>query len=259
MLRTKKRAWARRAVLALSVLGAICFAVSASSYFRGCITQEWHDQHEEQDQKRPAVFSMVVGNANALTGCFGFAFEKNADTIIAFGTLVIGIFTLFLWGATQQTLQLAREEFLARHRPEIIVHSVEPSHDFDRDETESTTLVASVTYFNKGIAPATVIETRGDIANRGWPLRSNIDLPVISKLNRKIDSGLSGTVAIFSNVQHRAVKHLADDVESFVVCLGVVVYADDAGNVRRTGFCRRYDRHAKRWLRAEESEYEYAY
>jgi hypothetical protein len=44
-----------------------------------------------------------------------------------------------------------------------------------------------------------------------------------------------------------------------LVCVGVIVYADDNGTDRQMGFCRRYDSASDRWLTMDEPEYEYSY
>jgi hypothetical protein len=40
--------------------------------------------------------------------------------------------------------------------------------------------------------------------------------------------------------------------------LSLIKYADELGNVRETSICRRFDRQAKRFVRVEDSDYEYA-
>lgn len=88
----------------------------------------------------------------------GAFLEAHNQTISALATLVIAAFTITLWWTasrqsrlTQDAIALARDEFLATHRPKIIVHSTEIDW---RDSDEGPCIGARVTIVNAGASEA---------------------------------------------------------------------------------------------------------
>lgn len=163
---------------------------------------------------------------------------------------------------TRESIDLARDEYLATHRPEIFIHTVEFAHDA-MEHSEKTTVGAQISYVNKGRNSATIVEIRGRITNRTFPLQSGImhwEQHVVP--TEKILTGRRGYIRISSQIDpdFERIRQRSDtNPRGHVICIGCIVYEDDRGVRRETGFCRRLDAIAERWVPIENSEYEYAY
>jgi hypothetical protein len=59
-------------------------------------------------------------------------------------------------------------------------------------------------------------------------------------------------------VTHRAIHDDPDILGPALYLIGVLKYRDDLTNLRRTGFCRRYDRHSGRFRPVDDQDYEHA-
>ena len=203
--------------------------------------------------------------------------DQHNGFVTAVATLVMAAFTGTLWrtsqkqGAlaqqsidlTRKSIDLANAEFNATHRPEIVVHSVEVNWFTIADKAESSArplefLGATVTYYNKGSTDATVENIKASIAVRQVPLEAGTHLPGLS-LNypKVIPSGIGDRFSPDSNVLASSIGLMRNDTAVF--CIGWIWYADMRGAHRQTGFATQYDPIRRRWVRLEDSSYDYAY
>jgi hypothetical protein len=222
----------------------------------------------EQEANRNQGAPMLAHVNSVLWSVINFLRTYNG-AVIAVATVFIGVFTFVLARITgrqakltRESIELARDEFLSSHRPEIIVHSVELAFDVVNG-TDEATAGAQVIYVNKGRTPATVVDIRARITRRTFPLRTGIPImDTVPVPGFKMPSGGKGYVRVTSKyrLEHeRVVQQSEPSPRGFVVLMGVIVYTDARSARRETGFCRQLDAVGERWLPVGNPEYEYAY
>jgi hypothetical protein len=195
--------------------------------------------------------------------------ERLADytEALAAFTAMLAIVTVALAGAsiwqgilTKQSIDLARAEFNVTHRPKIIVKAFQMTGASDLEVGEAPTWVFLAQ--NIGDSPGKIIQVRsGTIvltANEkipndlSFPFHEDFNITLVSREKELFPcnggSPLVGTedMTIFAGT----------DV---LLCMGIIVYVDESGIQRETGFCRRYRSREREWDTVMESEYEYAY
>lgn len=169
--------------------------------------------------------------------------------------------------AAKEGVALARQQFMAAHRPELVIHSFVPI--IDGDEPGETVKVMIV-YFNKGRGVAKDIERYGYITNIKTPLTAGIEPPQIDSPRADIEPGERRTLLVESTWDLSATQFAATSAPKegpWLICIGKIVYRDGAGVARELGFSRRLyiDPNpdewlsAERWVPVEGSEYEYSY
>lgn len=192
--------------------------------------------------------------------------------ITAVATAFIGWFTATLWratteqaGLTRESIKLARDEFLASHRPKIIIHTVENHYVRAADE-EDLWLGARVICVNKGKSAATITEIRCEITRRkGGTPETGIAIEFLDEIpipDDPLPSGLDYQFSVESVMSHRHEHRrqmLEESYKGDVYCIGRIIYLDSAERRRMTGFCRRYDANSGRWVRVEGKQYDYNY
>lgn len=178
--------------------------------------------------------------------------------VLAAGTL--GLF----WVAARQGNQLERE-FIATHRPKLVVRSVmlrnalipgEAPRDFKMGFTLHYLVV------NVGPTTATIVQatsTRSMVPNpREWTPGDQVytsDGDGIVGRELKSGESCAGTCDNGSGL----IESVAARSPFFpIYFLGYVVYEDSAGVQRRTGFIRRYDLKERSLVREPNPDYEYA-
>lgn len=188
--------------------------------------------------------------------------EHNDKVIGALSGAAVAAFTGTLWWstrglfrATNASIQLARDEFIATHRPKIIVYGMEvslPGDDKPRpvhfrfvntgDTDASVTLIESKIVYAKGMAvPAGINLVRHDV----------IKQPIL------VRSGWNGIAITPEGAGF--INLVRSGKEGVVFCVGVIVYRDKNDIERRTGFCRWYDSESGRWKKLYDEDYEYVY
>lgn len=191
------------------------------------------------------------------------------NKLTAVATVVIAFFTGTLFFATFGQLKHLRREFLSTHRPKIVIHSVEITHD-KAAGSAGETIGASVVYFNIGDTPARIKEINAQITRRPLPLQSGLGLGIGTRLSslpvpkKPIISGTPNYFGIFSKHTLENERHIERAAQDggrggALICLGQIVYEDGRGVRRETGFCRRLDTKTARWVSMDHPEYEYAY
>jgi hypothetical protein len=190
-----------------------------------------------------------------------------AAVISAIAAAIIAWFTVTLAGATRgllkatadqarltkKSINLARKEFNATHRPKIIIHSAAPLFE---TSTEGETLGATITYYNAGDADADIKTIRCLIAQQPFGVKPNWVIPEMPDAlpNAPIKSG-TGQIFFFNS----NIRAAEGEMGLQAYCVGRIEYLDKAGLKRETGFIRVYG--SRRWNRLEDDPngYEYAY
>jgi hypothetical protein len=149
-----------------------------------------------------------------------------------------GVFLLRAEKTSQALAKLAREEFIATHRPRIIVRFLQgPFHDDDGRE------FCWVTFANIGETAATLIEIGGDLARRNRDT-GDWKIPGLDASPKPIeavvlDSGQRHVVTITAKVPMSDMDIFGDVTETYELCaVGRVRYQDGNGRIRETAFLR---------------------
>jgi hypothetical protein len=181
---------------------------------------------------------------------------------------VIAVFQLFVFGwqaiqlkrtvqAAKEASELGNKEFIATHRPKLIVCGL----DFVGGADDEKPLYVSFRYVNAGdsvakiktIGTKLIHDPKPSIAS-GLEFRDQTITPPI-----EVESGRHGfrlTVDTLDTPDYI----FSDATEAkTLICVGYIVYTDGNGADRQMGFCRRYDSSGNRWLAVEDPEYEYSY
>jgi hypothetical protein len=190
-------------------------------------------------------------------------FISPAATWIA--TAVIGAYTIVLSrvtgrqaALTRESIDLARQEFIATHRPKIIVYGVDVKLPGDTGNDRQV----HFRYVNVGDSEAVVTSisscihvARKDRPPAGLELHRHtvIRHPILCK------SGEHGFAITPDSVSFINLVRSGKPPNEAVFCVGVIAYRDKNDIERLTGFCRRYDGNSERWLQLADHDYEYAY
>ena len=196
-----------------------------------------------------ALFTIILAVASGLQYCAIMASIRESRRIAAVQARF-----------TKKSLDLAREEFISTHRPKIIVYGVDFGGSPNEDEKP---IPVTFRYVNSGVSTAYVTE----IGSRVIHLVNKPNLPndVQFRLAQipfpiEVKSGMHGfgiTIDKMTPWSPRALNALVG--KESVVCVGYLVYEDDNGTKRQTGFCREYDPASKRWKPVKDDDYEYSY
>ena len=231
--------------------------------FQQCVTDERGHQSANNSNKSRFIIGRAIEPQFVCSVEF---LDSHSGFVAALAGIAVALFTYTLYtasieqaGLTRDSITLARDEFLATHRPKIVIHAIEFSNDIS-DSPAHPNVGASITYFNKGRSEAVIVEIQAVISGRGLPLQSGIILPTIQTARVVVPVGMPGTFIIGSEIDDRHIRLLEGG--QAVVCAGVIIYEDAKGNRRRTAFCRQFVRQMSGrpcWVEMDEPEYEYAY
>lgn len=195
---------------------------------------------------------------------YGFRF-KVTDSLLVLFTAILAIFTGLLWcstkklwGTTKDSVDLAREEFIASHRPKIIVRNF---GIMDGEIPNGKPINIFFVAANIGESTGKIVEVRSATVVLG--AKEELPLDFSFPFSEKFDFNLvSGTHEVFpangctplENTE--SMKVYAGDYAFY--CIGTLAYIDEIGIRRETGFCRRYYSREGRW-EVIGSQYEYTY
>jgi hypothetical protein len=189
-------------------------------------------------------------------------FDEHNAAFGALATIVIAVFLVKVTNKqarlTQQTIDLARDEFIATHRPRVIVRFIATSF-LDSGHRSIDVHVANI-----GAGPATIQELGCGLARRrgnNWLTRGVTGDPeainpvVLLKSGEryvfeKAASIIYGDAEIFdeADVGNRAINTCA---------FGVIRYSDENGVERETGFFRIYDASSEKFIPSQDQGEEY--
>src|ERR1700688_3673164 len=124
-----------------------------------------------------------------------FSWIRDPNNLTAISTAVIAAFTIILAGVgycqarlIRKSINLARAEFNATHRPKIRIHVAEFKHLPPKIEGDSNRAGASVLCFNVGESAAMNVEVRGQIF-AGSNFSIDVQRPLIMTVP-KLESGI---------------------------------------------------------------------
>lgn len=207
--------------------------------------------------------------ARVLSG-IGTWLAKFIEDPIAVFTALLFVFTAMLWYVTyrlsvdarrssrcqyiqtRQALRLARQEFIATHRPEILIHALERLEPIEGDEYGL--LRARLIYANIGRTIAQIERIEASIFSSSAPVRGARPGANIPVGTRQLASGARDSFDL-NFLPNQTTLNTLD-----VYCVGVIVYRDGSSNRRDTGFIRMFHPGQNQWIRVEgENEYDYQY
>jgi hypothetical protein len=187
--------------------------------------------------------------------------------LTAISTLMIAAFTVVLalvgWRQarlTREAINLTRAELNLTHRPKVIVKSFQMMGDGDLKVGEAPNWI--FVGQNIGDSPARVIQVRsGTIVLKAkekiptdisFSFHEDFKITLVSREKELFPANGGNTLEGNQAMEIFAGSHA-------LLCMGIIVYTDENGIQRETGFCRRYRSREREWDTISESEYEYAY
>jgi hypothetical protein len=180
---------------------------------------------------------------------------KITDSLLALFTLLLVLIGAWQGYKLKRTVDLAREEFIATHRPKIKIHAVEVRRT---EVGENVFLGASILAFNIGESVAKNVEVRGQIF-MGPNFALDVARPIVKTIP-EVSSGQKLRAEINSDCQ---VSYAAAARRTGVIfyCIGWIAYWDESGQRRETGFCFQpeFSNEGDRWVSANKPEYDYDY
>jgi hypothetical protein len=221
----------------------------------------WQASYLPTERQKEECYEAAKKAGNEQDECKSF-WEKVTSDPIAMFNLILAFSTVGLWVATismsragNNQIKLAREEFIATHRPKIRIHAVEIKH---REVDDKVFIGASILAFNVGESVAKNVEVRGQIF-MGPRFALDVQRPIV-KAFPEVLSGQKLRADIDSDCQ---VSTAVAGRRNGIICyyLGWIAYWDEAGNRRETGFCLQPESGANggRWVSANQPEHEYEY
>jgi hypothetical protein len=112
----KRQRWRARffwALLWLIGLAGVGMLVNYSKTFTDCVHAHKNDNEYQQLRERAGVFAGVLKREGARAGllyaCGGDFADKNNGAIVAFATVIVGLFTFTLWRSTDRLWQASLE------------------------------------------------------------------------------------------------------------------------------------------------------
>jgi hypothetical protein len=254
----------RNALIFLGTCGAILFVFAWSeneiaSSFQSCISkQASQNSPEHANDQGQAVVAII--RAQAI--CSLRLIDQHNGFFAALAAIAVAAFTFTLWVSTDkqarltaQNTKLAREEFIATHRPKIKIHAVE----ITRTEVDGDNRIgASILCFNVGESIAKNVEVRGEIF-MGPRFAIDVQRPIV----RRFPEVLSGQKFRAEMNSDWQVIYAAAGKRTGIhcYCIGWIAYWDETGHRRETGFCfqTEFSNEGDRWVSAGKPEYEYDY
>jgi hypothetical protein len=188
------------------------------------------------------------------------------SALTALATIVVAAFTGTLWwvgagqydilakqyGRLDDQIKLARQEFIATHRPKVIVRFIQGfSYDDDLHE------IIFVTVVNTGVNSAIIREFGCDLGRRKdghW--LGGIDGTPKAITPVTLKSGERHTFTVRSPTPYGDAE-VADDAWAEICAVGRIRYADESNVVRETGFFRTYNRESEAFVRSHDAGEEY--
>lgn len=255
---------------ALSTSPPIYNDCTKAYYYKG-VTSGDHSLADDESLKRAPITGQqktadskkneAYRECKKLEAEVGLTFYTQRLVWAGVGTIVVLLLQslALAWTAylTQGTLRLARQEFIAAHRPLITPYG------FDIQFPEGEAAQVHFRYVNKGESTAfvtgigtkiVITETQkleAGIDHIHQTIEPPIEVPVGMHGFRITPEKVDPLPIIFSDevgVQHPR-----------VVCVGYIMYRDANDFRRQTGFCRVYDSATHRWVKMDDEEYEYIY
>jgi hypothetical protein len=260
----RKNAW--RALIAIVVVWFGYVALESTSV-QNCIADKESKQAEEQSKENaPKFFHSFIMGTRLRTNCIGSLLYDNRDAVTAVATAFIAIFTLTLWWSTRgmlrvtnESIKLAKEEFISTNRPRVILRIIHFSYPEDRTQDVPIMCI----FVNIGRTDAEIIELDIEFVHRPnrqfrpVPRQASAGTPLKGG-GRTMKSGETFSREIQSGLKESEIALIAGQPLYYV--RGAMTYLDKGGVRRSIGFCRDYDPHDRTFHKtdmARDLGYEY--
>lgn len=197
-----------------------------------------------------------------------FAFVDNhngavtviATVFICFFTFVLAIITRRQAILTRESINLARDEFVATHRPRIIVRFIATSYLNGHQSVD-------VHVVNIGESAATIRELGCGLARRkerDWLTRGitgdpkQVDPIVLVSGERHVFEKAASITYADAEIFGDAIDGTGDERRTIETCaFGSIRYTDETGIERETGFFRVYDPSSEKFIASQDPGEEY--
>lgn len=174
--------------------------------------------------------------------------------VLALSTVVLAVSTILLWNTTSHQLRIARRDFIATHRPRVIVRFIQGLYYTDGGQQ-----AINVTLVNIGVGRAVITALGSDLARRGED--GNWSPPGVSATAKPyppITLGSGERHSFEVAVPYTDLHIAADALDIYEWCaVGEIKYKDDNGIIRETGFFRVYDKKTNRFIPSPNADEEY--
>ncbi|HUX54907.1 MAG TPA: hypothetical protein VMV56_10860 [Williamwhitmania sp.] len=180
-----------------------------------------------------------------------------ATTIIAAFTIALACSTKKLWGITKESVDLAREEFTASHRPRIILRNVSVINE------NGYKIIYSLV--NIGGSKATIVNSwiLTEFINPSMPIRNirsagHDDLGKVELQAgecRDFNCELVGDTSLFMRFGKNTLR-FGENSNADLFFAGSVRYADNFNNIRDSFFRRKFE--GGGFCRTNDADHEYA-
>jgi hypothetical protein len=232
-------------VFVLGVVALVC-TLTFSPSFKKCHAAV--DQNSAKGEEQSAI---PVGVWHVVQ-CEAVSLNENNGAVTAVATLGIAAFTLILWLATSrqafltsEIIGLTREEFLASHRPLLVVHSLRILEIDPSRLPDDQPLRVQFGVINAGTSAGTVTGSAVylDVLPR-------IDRPYLPELPpnktpiiplRRFDVGATDNRVEVTSDRY-GYGNFVNNPDKTPYLSGWIVYEDGRGHARTTFFCRQFNR-----------------
>jgi hypothetical protein len=204
----------------------------------------WQASYSPTERQKEECYDRAKNTGYKQDECKSF-WEKTTSDPIALFNLILAFSTAGLWVANislsragNNQIKLARQEFIATHRPKIVIHAVE----ITRREVDGEIFIgASILAFNKGESPAKNVEVRGEIF-----MGPGFAIDVLRPLVKTFPEVLNGQKLRAEITSDHGVVNAAAGNRTGIqfYCIGWIACFDASGD---------------RWISAGKPEYEYEY
>ena len=259
----------RLAVMWIVLATVLGFALGGTFVDWSLERPPYQKQHSASDSQQP---QNSINNDRSAFFAIGAWAADNAAAIGALSaigvllfTIVLAYSTVRLWEATRGLQKSGEQQFLATHRPRVVVRFVQgPAM------TENGGLATWITFANSGPNNAKIVSMGHDLGLRrdGRWIATGIDAELKAVTPFTLGSGDRHTIEVPArqdDIMDRDITTLWRSSRQAIVrdrhvrlCLvGEVRYRDDNGTIRHTGYWRVFDPESDRWIPDNESGGEY--
>jgi hypothetical protein len=231
----KKETVATAATIAIG-FGISFLIVGTSETFQSCVGENYHHEASETLEKG---LTELLGMSKVVSGCFGEFVHKNAESIIALFTVILGIATWLLWKATQKLVVGADLNAERQLRAYISFTPQSLSNAFPNFLPEASFIIT-----NTGQTPAYNIRYSAILEVLPYPLaRDQGDLvavhsehPTAGRPIHSKDDLFGGTKSLKKMTSDEYQKMIGSDHRLYLA--GIVWYEDIfKKETRKTKFC----------------------
>ena len=157
---------------------------------------------------------------------------------------------------TRESTDLSRDEFIASHRPLLIIHSINLLGFADDKPPDEQPLRASFVVINAGTGTGTILSSAlyleyAESIDAPWRQRAQLN-DIIKRQRYPVGSAITARITgdEWSGLHHVNRELTPKNLYFF----GWILYADERHNQRTGYFCRMYDPKAERFMAIDDPE-----